>query len=107
MLFGQVAMAEARQENVGPGGNPQRGGFVLPQDFPTAVTVEAITALSSIIRGKRLPIGEIDKLISLGVAIPGSIFLLDACGENHDSWRALFREPLRPKGWALGPAGRE
>jgi glutamine synthetase len=40
--------------------------------------------LSGIVRGKRLPVEDLEKLYAHGSALPGSSFLLDAMGENHD-----------------------
>jgi glutamine synthetase len=52
---------------------------------PDVETVDAIFAdLSGVIRGKRYPIADLPKLYRDGIALPGSAFLLDALGENHD-----------------------
>ncbi len=51
---------------------------------PGTQAVDAIFAdLSGVIRGKRYPIEQIDKVTG-GLAFPGSAFLLDVVGESHD-----------------------
>jgi glutamine synthetase len=52
---------------------------------PDTVAVDAFYAdLSGVVRGKRYPRDLFAKLMSDGMAVPGSVFLLDTLGENHD-----------------------
>ena len=48
--------------------------------------IEAFFAdLSGVIRGKRYGAEDLEKLLGEGVALPGSVFLLDSQGECHDA----------------------
>ncbi len=40
--------------------------------------------LSGVVRGKRYPIDQLGKLMTDGIAMPGSVFLLDTVGAGHD-----------------------
>ena len=40
--------------------------------------------LSGVVRGKRYPIDQLGKLMTDGIAMPGSVFLLDTAGAGHD-----------------------
>ncbi len=40
--------------------------------------------LCGIVRGKRYPAEDLEKIVADGVGFPGSAFLLDVLGENHD-----------------------
>ncbi len=52
---------------------------------PGTRAIDAIYAdLSGIVRGKRYPIDHLGKLMTDGLATPGSVFLLDSQGESHD-----------------------
>ena len=65
----------------------------LPQEavdylagHPDTVAIDVIYPdLCGICRGKRYPMSLFGKLMTEGLATPGSVFLLDAVGENHDS----------------------
>lgn len=62
---------------------PEVAAFL--SDNPEVRAVDAIFAdLSGVVRGKRYPIDDIDKIFEEGLAFPGSAFLLDAKGESHD-----------------------
>ncbi|MDX1709695.1 MAG: glutamine synthetase family protein [Rhodovibrionaceae bacterium] len=51
---------------------------------PDSEALDAIFGdLSGVVRGKRYPIEQIDKVLQ-GLAFPGSSFLLDVMGESHD-----------------------
>lgn len=63
--------------------HPEAAAFL--EAHPGIGSVDAIFAdLCGVIRGKRHPIDEIDKIYDEGLAFPGSTFLLDVLGENHD-----------------------
>jgi len=52
---------------------------------PDLVHVDAIFAdLSGVVRGKRYPIAQLEKIMTDGLAFPGSVFLLDTMGHSHD-----------------------
>ncbi len=52
---------------------------------PNARYVDAFYSdLCGIVRGKRLPVAQADKLFRGGVASPGSVFLLSVTGDSHD-----------------------
>lgn len=89
------------------------------RDFPEAEMVDAIFMdLNGVIRGKRLPIAQLERLVSPGIAIPGSAFLLDASGQNHDPCGLGFSDgdpdclaraipgTIKPKPWASRAGGQ-
>ena len=52
---------------------------------PGLVTLDAILAdLSGVVRGKRYPIEQLEKIMTDGLAFPASVFLLDTMGHSHD-----------------------
>jgi glutamine synthetase len=52
---------------------------------PGTEGLDAVFAdLSGVVRGKRYPIDQLSKILSQGLAFPGSVFLLDAMGHSHD-----------------------
>jgi glutamine synthetase len=52
---------------------------------PEITAVDAILVdLSGVVRGKRYPIADLGKIYRDGMAMPGSVFLLDTAGESHD-----------------------
>jgi glutamine synthetase len=52
---------------------------------PGTEGLDAVFAdLSGVVRGKRYPIDQLSKILSSGLAFPGSVFLLDAMGHSHD-----------------------
>ena len=52
---------------------------------PGLVTLDAIFAdLSGVVRGKRYPIAQLEKIMTEGLAFPASVFLLDTMGHSHD-----------------------
>ncbi len=52
---------------------------------PDLVHLDAIFAdLSGVVRGKRYPIAQLEKIMTEGLAFPGSVFLLDTMGHSHD-----------------------
>ncbi|MCH7796613.1 MAG: glutamine synthetase, partial [Proteobacteria bacterium] len=78
--------------------------------------VDAIFAdLSGIVRGKRYPIDHLAKLYGGAVAMPASVYLLDATGESHDPGGRGFSDgdpdagvrivpgSLKPVPWADRP----
>jgi len=86
---------------------------------PDVGAVDAIFAdLAGVVRGKRLPVADLDKLFSAGMTLPGSAFLLDALGENHDPLGRGFSDgdpdvlawpvpgTLAPVPWAPRPRGQ-
>jgi len=83
---------------------------------PETRTVDAIFAdLSGIVRGKRYPIDHLAKLYGGAVAMPASVYLLDATGESHDPGGRGFSDgdpdagvrivpgSLKPVPWADRP----
>ncbi len=57
----------------------------LLQRHPEIQFIDAIIPdLNGLIRGKRFPIGDADKIYTAGVQIPESIVLLDCLGESSD-----------------------
>ena len=67
-----------------PPERPQEVADFLRQ-HPETRAVDAIFAdLSGVVRGKRYPIDDLDKIFTHGLAFPGSAFLLDVVGESHD-----------------------
>ncbi len=86
---------------------------------PDTAFIDVIYAdLCGIVRGKRYPMSMFAKLMSEGLAVPGSVFLLDAVGENHDPLGMGFSDgdpdslakvipgSLKPMPWAAQPAGQ-
>ncbi|WP_439813610.1 glutamine synthetase family protein [Zavarzinia sp. CC-PAN008] len=70
--------------------------------------------LSGIMRGKRLPVSQLARVTTGEICIPGSVFLLDVRGENHDPDGHGFSDgdpdcyvrpvgPLVPVPWAAHP----
>ena len=52
---------------------------------PGVATIDALFVdLSGVVRGKRFPIDQLGKLLGGGIALPGSVFLLDTAGASHD-----------------------
>jgi glutamine synthetase len=52
---------------------------------PGLTNVDAIFAdLSGVVRGKRYPIAQLEKIMTDGLAFPASVFLLDTMGNSHD-----------------------
>ena len=87
--------------------------------FPATRAIDAIYPdLCGILRGKRYPISLLGKLMADGLATPGSVFLLDAIGENHDPEGRGFSDgdpdslgkvipgSLKPMPWAQEPTGQ-
>jgi glutamine synthetase len=83
---------------------------------PEMRAVDAIFPdLSGVVRGKRYPIDELDKIFTEGLAFPGSAFLLDVVGESHDPKGLGFSDgdpdffaravpgTLKPVPWAPKP----
>ncbi len=83
---------------------------------PETRTVDAIFAdLSGIVRGKRYPIDQLAKLYGGAIAMPASVYLLDATGESHDPGGRGFSDgdpdagvrivpgSLKPVPWADRP----
>ncbi len=86
---------------------------------PDLVAVDAFYPdLSGVVRGKRYPRSLFAKLMSDGMAVPGSVFLLDAVGESHDPEGKGFSDgdpdyrakplpgTLKPMPWAEQPSGQ-
>ncbi len=86
------------------------------KQHPEIRSVDAIFPdLCGIVRGKRYPIDQIDKIFNEGMAFPGSSFLLDVLGENHDptglgfsdgdpdSLARAVPETLKPVPWSPKP----
>ena len=84
---------------------------------PETRTVDAIFAdLSGIVRGKRYPIDHLAKLYGGEIAMPASVYLLDATGESHDPGGRGFSDgdpdagvrvvpgSLKPVPWADRPS---
>ncbi len=74
--------------------------------------------LSGVVRGKRYPIGQLGKLMTGTLAIPGSVFLLDSAGTSHDPCGLGFSDgdpdnpvraapgTLKPVPWAEAPTAQ-
>ena len=88
-------------------------------DHPDSVAIDVIYPdLCGICRGKRYPMNLFAKLMTEGLATPGSVFLLDVVGENHDSLGMGFSDgdpdclvktipgTLKPVPWARQPTGQ-
>ncbi|MGH6948304.1 MAG: glutamine synthetase family protein [Kiloniellales bacterium] len=86
---------------------------------PETVAIDAIYPdLSGVIRGKRYPVSDLDKIMGGGLAFPGSVFLLDTMGESHDPGGKGFSDgdpdckarvipgSLKPVPWAERPLGQ-
>lgn len=86
------------------------------RNHPEIRAVDAIFAdLCGVVRGKRCPIDQIDKIFDPGLAFPGSAHLLDVLGENHDPCGRGFSDgdpdvlaravpgTLKPVRWAPRP----
>jgi glutamine synthetase len=55
------------------------------KNYPSTRYVDAVFSdLCGIIRGKRFSIDSLEKLYEPGLRFPGSVFLLDVTGANHD-----------------------
>lgn len=87
--------------------------------YPDTAFIDVIYAdLCGIVRGKRYPMSMFAKLMTDGLAVPGSVFLLDATGENHDphgmgfsdgdpdSLAKIIPGTLKPVPWAAQPTGQ-
>ncbi|WP_455372631.1 glutamine synthetase family protein [Limibacillus halophilus] len=83
---------------------------------PDAKAVDCFFAdLSGVVRGKRYPIDQLDKILKGGLAFPGSVFLLDTKGESHDPNGRGFSDgdpdckalplpgTLKPAPWSKSP----
>ncbi|MEX0922947.1 MAG: glutamine synthetase family protein [Rhodovibrionaceae bacterium] len=86
---------------------------------PEIESVDAIYPdLSGVTRGKRYPVGQLDKIFTSGLNFPGSVFLLAANGESMDPEGFGFSDgdpdeiakpvpgTLRPVAWAPRPLGQ-
>lgn len=86
---------------------------------PDTKAIDAIFVdLSGIVRGKRIPVGQAGKLFESGMAMPGSVFLLDTQGESHDPLGRGFSDgdpdhavrvipgSLKPVPWSDRPLGQ-
>jgi glutamine synthetase len=86
---------------------------------PKLEEIDVIYAdLCGLLRGKRYPIKFLDKIMTDGLATPGSVFLLDAVGEGHDPLGLGFSDgdpdcqvkvipgTLKPVPWASRPTAQ-
>ncbi len=84
---------------------------------PNLVYLDTIFAdLSGVVRGKRYPIDQLEKVMTDGLAFPGSVFLLDTMGNSHDPAGLGFSDgdpdrsavaipgTLKPAPWSDPPA---
>ena len=74
--------------------------------------------LCGILRGKRLPVSQAEKLFESGVATPASVFLLSVTGDSHDPLGMGFSDgdpdqlgfavpgSLQPVPWAEAPTAQ-
>ncbi len=97
---------------------PQEAADFLKR-YPEIESIDAIYSdLSGVMRGKRYPVDQIDKIYSAGLNFPGSVFLLAANGESMDPEGFGFSDgdpdeiarpvpgTLRPVAWAPRPLGQ-
>ncbi len=86
---------------------------------PETRQVDSIFAdLAGVLRGKRLPVDQADKLFGAGAALPGSVYLLSALGDNLDPMGLGFSDgdpdeiakaipgTLKPVPWADLPTAQ-
>ncbi len=86
---------------------------------PDLVHLDTIFAdLSGVVRGKRYPIAQLEKIMTDGLAFPGSVFLLDTMGHSHDPAGLGFSDgdpdrsakaipgTLKPAPWSEPPSGQ-
>jgi len=98
------------------GETPQAEVAAFLRDHPETRALDAIFAdLCGIVRGKRYPIDEADKIFAEGLGFPGSAMLLDVLGESHDPCGRGFSDgdpdvlakavpgTLKPVPWAPRP----
>ncbi|WP_051609201.1 glutamine synthetase family protein [Fodinicurvata fenggangensis] len=53
--------------------------------YPETEAIDVLLAdLSGVIRGKRYPVEDLEKVMQDGVAFPASVFMLDTMGHSHD-----------------------
>jgi glutamine synthetase len=77
--------------------------------YPETKWVDAIYAdLSGVVRGKRYPIDQLEKLLTGTLAVPGSVFLLDTSGASSDPCGYGFADgdpdsPVRADATTLKP----
>ncbi len=68
-----------------PPAKPSREVARFLAAHPDLVYLDTIFAdLSGVVRGKRYPIAQLEKIVADGLAFPGSVFLLDTMGHSHD-----------------------
>ncbi|MDX1401777.1 MAG: glutamine synthetase family protein [Kiloniellales bacterium] len=100
-----------------PNGHSEAEEYI--KSHPETLQLDVIYAdLCGLVRGKRYPIRYLDKIMSGGLATPGSVFLLDVMGECHDPCGRGFSDgdpdnivrpvsgTLKPVPWAKEPTAQ-
>lgn len=100
-----------------PALHPEVARFLA--DHPETVAIDLLLAdLSGVIRGKRYPVEDLNRVWEAGVTFPASVFLLDTTGRSHDPGGKGFSDgdpdaialpipgTLKPVPWAKRPLGQ-